>query len=149
MLPTITNRRPASSLRHVRSPFGMDLEDWLGDVFTRPASGWQSWTPTADLFETDEEFVLEMELAGFDRDELEITVDNGVLTVSGERTTPESEDANYYVRERTSARFSRSFDLPRSVDAEKVDARLENGLLHVALPKVAEARPRRIEVQAG
>lgn len=154
MLPSTTRRRSRDPLRRTRSAFdpGLDtwMDDWLDRVVSGPLANWTSWSPTADLFESDDAFVLEMELAGFERDDLEITVDNGVLTVRGERPDPEAAgEVTYYVQERTPARFSRSFSLPRSVDADRVEAKLDNGLLRVTLSKSAEAKPRRIAVQTA
>lgn len=156
MLPaSITRRRATGPLGRYRSSSGPSLmEDWMDDWFdialNRPFRSWENWSPTADFYETDEEFVLEMELAGFDRDELAITVENGMLNIEGNRAVAESdENVRYLVRERTPARFSRSFSLPRSVNAEAVDAKLDDGILRVHLPKVAEARPKRIAVKAN
>lgn len=156
MLPTTTNRGRASRpLAPFRGSFGSSLlDDWMNSWFdaavTGPSASWQGGSPTADFYETDDEFVLEMELAGYDRDDVEITVENGMLNIAGDRVVAEGdEDVRYLVRERTNARFSRSFSLPRSVDAEHVDARLDGGVLRVHLPKVAEARPRRIAVRAN
>lgn len=107
--------------------------------------------PAADLFETDEEFVLELELPGLGREDIEVTVEKGILTVSGQRSTETEEERGerhtYHVRERSYDRFSRSFSLPHSVTHEQVDAQFENGMLTVRLPKAAEAKPRRIEVR--
>ncbi len=146
MLPTIT-RTPRSNLRR-GDLFGGDVERIFDDFFNRPLSTWSAWTPAADLYETDDEFVLELEMPGFSRNEIDVTVEHGILSVSGQRTHQEEseERPTYHVRERSYDRFTRSFSLPRSVDADSVDARFDNGILRVTLPKAAEAKPRRIEI---
>lgn len=151
MLPAIrTNRNRSMNLLGNRFSSGLDrmFDDFLSPAYE--SWDWSSLTPTADFYETDDGFVLEMELAGFSREDVDITVDNGMLTVSGQRNAPETaEGVTYHLRERTAERFSRSFALPSSVDADDVTARLHDGLLHVSLPKVAEAKPRRIEVRTN
>lgn len=148
MLPTI-NRRPMGGLRR-NDWLGGELDRMFDDFFTRPLSTWSTWTPAADLYETDDEFVLDLEMPGFSHDDIEVTVERGILTVSGQRTAEEEQGNRhtYHVRERSYDRFSRSFSLPHSVNADEVQARFENGILNVRLPKAAEAKPRRIAVSA-
>jgi len=149
MLPTTSTSRNAA-INRARSPFDSDFGILLEDFLFRPTNGWEAWRPVADLYELDDVFMLEMELAGFQRDDVDITVDKGVLTVTGQRTTQETEsEPTFYLRERSVERFSRSFSLPSSVDQDSVKAELENGLLRVSLPKTAEAKPRRIEVHSA
>lgn len=148
MIPT----RTSTPTRRTRTPerSAANLSDWIDDFFTRSAGSWTMWSPRADLYEVENAYVLEMELAGFQRDDIDLTFENGVLNVSGRRREQEGEEkATYYLRERATDEFSRSFSLPRSVDYEQVEATLHDGLLQVRLPKLAEARPRRIEVQTG
>lgn len=147
MLPTITRERTGSPVRFTRSLIP-EFDSWFEDFLGRPMDTWSQWAPTVDLFETDDEYVLELDLPGFSREDIEITVEQGMLTVSGQR--PEHErngNVTYHVRERTTARFSRSFSLPRGVDTDDVKAEFSDGVLTVNLPKVADAKPRRIEVK--
>lgn len=148
MLPTRRTYRPATVSR--RRDVGSDLDRWFDDFFTRQLSGWTAWNPAADLYETDDEFVLELELPGMSRNDLEVTVEKGILTVSGQRSTETESERDerhtYHVRERSYDRFSRGFSLPHTVNPDEVDATFENGMLTVRLPKAAEAKPRRIEV---
>jgi HSP20 family protein len=107
----------------------------------------------ANLFETDEQFVLELEVPGFTNADIEVTVERGVLTVSGSHENAsdghasEDEDARYHLRERSFERFSRMFRLPESVSSEGVLAELESGVLTVRLSKAADAKPRRVEIK--
>lgn len=148
MLPatTATRDRDATAVGNWFGPgFGGLFEEAFG---ASPAR--RGWAPAADLWEAEDAFRLEMELPGFDRDDVELAVNDGTLTVRGRRPAGEAaEDATYLMRERADQQFSRSFRLPASVDAEAVDATLRNGVLHVTLPKTAEARPRKIEVSSA
>lgn len=148
MLPTIN--RGATTARRRPELFGGEWDRLFDEVLTRPLSTWSTWTPAADLYETDDEFVLELDMPGFDQDDIEVTVEHGILGVSGQRTMDEkSERYTYHVRERSYERFNRSFSLPRSVNPDQVAAEFRNGMLRVTLPKAAEAKPRRIAVNAS
>lgn len=146
MLPTTRStraNRPAA-----RWSLLPDFDYLFDDLVGRTPAGWTGWTPSADLIENDEAYVLEMELPGFSREDIELTVERNVLTVSGRRSVEEeTEDVTFHLRERGTTRFSRSFALPRSMDGDGVEARFDNGVLTVTLPKAAEARPKRIEVK--
>jgi len=148
MLPQIRRYQPARQLRR-QAVNGSDLFSLFDEAFSRDLNGWSAWTPTADLYETGDDFVLEMGLPGFVADDVEVTVERGVLTVSGQRASEEEEDARqYHVREQVYDRFARSFALPASVTSEEVTAEFDNGMLTVRLPKVAEAKPRRVKIAA-
>lgn len=151
MLPTTSTGRRAATRRPWTGSMVPELSNMLDDFFGRPLNSWSAWTPAADLFETEDAFVLEMELPGFDLDDIELTMERGVLTVSGSRSvedTGETEGRTYHLRERSVDRFSRSYALPRSVNPDDIDASFAEGVLAVTLPKAAEAKPRRIEVKA-
>jgi HSP20 family protein len=149
MLPETTRRERAVARRPWAGTLRPDLGNLFDDFFGRPLSTWSAWTPAADLYETPESFVLEMELPGFDLDDIELTMEKGMLSVTGERKMEEKEeDRTYHLQERSVERFTRSYALPRSVEIDKVDASFSNGVLKVLLPKAAEAKPRRIEVKA-
>ena len=124
----------------------------LDSVFTRPfgADITSAWTPAVDVRETGDELVLTAELPGLESTNVSVNVENNVLTISGEKTeelATGGDDAQFHVIERRYGRFERSFRLPRSVDAEKVDARFKGGLLTVSIPKVEAAKPRKIDVK--
>lgn len=152
MLPTMrrtanggTGLRNISDLRYEMDRlFENAFQDALG---TTGRGRLSRWTPATNLVETADAYEVSMNLAGFDRDDIEVTVDQGVLTITGERAEEhEGEERNYHLKERSVGRFSRSFSLPTSVDAENVSATYENGVLRVDLPKQEEARTRKIEV---
>jgi len=109
------------------------------------ASG--GWSPSVDIYETESEIVLEAELPGMNREDFEVSIENNVITLKGERNFEKKDEGdNYHRVERAYGSFSRSFSLPRSVSADSTSADFKNGILRVALPKKEEAKARKIQV---
>jgi len=132
------------------------LQDDINRLFsswsTNDSSGVTAdWVPNVDINEFDDKFQLYVDVPGVDPKDVEITLESGVLTISGERY-PQAEKAEEQVirrrSERGSGRFYRRFILPESVDAEKVKATDRHGVLEILIPKQAKAMPRRIKVAA-
>jgi HSP20 family protein len=108
------------------------------------------WLPAMDLIETDEHFVLKADLPGMTQDDVNIEVENNVLTVSGERKTEhEAKHEGYYRLERATGAFSRSLTLPEGIDPEAVTATFDNGVLEVRIPKPVQAQPRKVQIGVG
>jgi len=106
--------------------------------------------PAINVSETDDALFVKTELPGMKSDDLDVTFENGTLTLSGERElSEESEDVSYHRRERQWGSFRRSFSIPHRIEADGVRARYLDGILTVELPKAAEARPKQITIQAG
>lgn len=105
--------------------------------------------PRVNLFDTGDAFVLETDLPGFDAAALEITASQSTLTLSGARKEVAPEGYAVQRQERSATRFSRSFSFPCHIDPEKVAARLTDGTLSLTVGKAADAKPRRITVNAG
>lgn len=146
MLPMIRTYQPGSAIRR-GAGVGSDWFRLLDDSFSRDVNGWTAWTPAADLYESEDEFILELGLPGFRTEDVDVTVERGVLTVTGQRQAPERDEGrHYHVREHAFDRFARSFALPSSVIADDVTAELHDGMLVVRLPKVAEAKPIRVQI---
>jgi HSP20 family protein len=109
-----------------------------------------AWMPPVDIVEEKDTIVLTAELPGFKEDQVEIQVENGVLTLRGERKLEErTEGKNYHRVERSYGQFVRSFTLPNNVDREGIRANFSDGLLQVELPKREEAKPRQIKIGSG
>jgi HSP20 family protein len=122
------------------------LEQTLGD--TDAAS--ISWIPRVDVREENERFVVTADLPGVEGKNIEITADEGVLTISGQRGSEKKAAGEGYERvERASGSFLRRFTLPESADPEAIKATHVNGVLELSIPKRPQAQPRRIEVQAA
>ena len=109
----------------------------------------ESWLPAVDVFDTKEAVVLKAELAGMDPDEIQIEVEDNVLTIKGERTLEDKVDEERYYRvERRFGSFQRSLALPQGVKADDIQAGYEDGILTVRVPKAEEEKPQRIEIKA-
>ena len=107
------------------------------------------WIPAVDVFERNGDLVVKAEIPGVDAEELDVTVEDNVLRLRGERKQEsETEKEGYYRRERFHGTFERSIPLPAEVETEKIDATYTNGVLEVVLPKSAETAARRIEVKS-
>ncbi len=112
--------------------------------------GQESWLPAVDVFDTKDAVVLKAELAGMDPDDIEIEVEDNVLTIKGERKFEEKvDDERYYRVERRYGSFSRSIALPQGVKADDIQATYEDGVLEVRVPKAEEEKPKKIAVKAG
>ncbi len=109
-----------------------------------------TWSPLVDVREDDDGLQVSMELPGLGSDDVKVSVENGVLSISGARKREfedGTEGTDYHLVERRYGRFERTFTLPRGIDSERVTAKFENGVLEVALPKSATAKPRSIEIK--
>jgi HSP20 family protein len=107
------------------------------------------WTPPCDVFETAKEIVIKAELPGLKKEEVNVSVENNLLTISGERKFEEETGReNYHRIEFTYGQFRRSFTLPQFVDTAKITAGFKEGILTLLLPKREEAKPKQIEVLA-
>ena len=112
--------------------------------------GTRRWIPSMDLVETQEHFVLKADLPGMTESDVNIELENNVLTISGERKTEhEEQHEGYYRLERTSGAFSRSLTLPEGVDAGAVTAAFDNGVLEVRIPKPEQTKPRKVKIGVG
>jgi HSP20 family protein len=106
------------------------------------------WAPRCNVFEDEQRFVVEASLPGMESKDIDIQVEDGVLTLSGERKDQPAEGRTYLVKEVGIGAFERSFTLPGNVDTGKVAAAYKHGVLTIELPKREEAKPRRITIAA-
>jgi HSP20 family protein len=113
-------------------------------LFRTPGS-FSTWSPAIDVYQDKDQFTVVAEVPGMKKEDLVLSLHNGVLTISGERKREEKSDQGFS-SERYVGRFQRSVTLPTSVDPNQVKASYENGLLKVILPKSEEAKPKQIEV---
>jgi HSP20 family protein len=109
--------------------------------------GLRRWVPAMDLVETEDHFVLKADLPGLEPSEVNIEVDDNVLTVSGERKIEhETKKEGFYRVERASGQFRRSLTLPDGVDPEQIAAEFSHGVLEIRIPKPAERKPRKVQI---
>jgi len=123
------------------------LETFGSPLYRGEQPGVGTWSPAVDIFETGDEIIVKAEVPGLAKDQIHVEVENGVLTLHGERKFErEVKEENYHRVERTYGAFHRSFSLPGSVDAEKVRAEMKDGILEVRLGKREQAKPKQITV---
>ncbi|NIW24858.1 MAG: Hsp20 family protein [Gammaproteobacteria bacterium] len=109
-----------------------------------------NWRPAVDIKEEENRFLIRADVPGVDASNLEITMDDGALTIHGHReTTAEEERQGWHRTERLSGRFYRRFSLPEAADAESIEADYKDGVLEISIPKQARSLPRRIQVNAN
>lgn len=135
--------RELNSLAHM----GRFADRWP-DLGQSPTST-SAWAPNVDIFESDDALVVKAELPGIDPKDVELNVENNVLTISGERKLEfEDKKENYHRVERAYGSFSRSFSLPRLIDETQIAADYKDGVLTVRVPKHEKAKPRQIKISA-
>jgi HSP20 family protein len=135
------------------------MSDRLNRMFSRPSLGAKNgkealtvadWTPTVDISETDGEYLIKAELPEVKKEDVKVTLEDGVLTLTGERRQEKEEKHTKYHRvERSYGSFVRSFSLPELVDETNVKAEYKDGVLSLHLPKSEKAKPRAIEVKVA
>ncbi len=107
------------------------------------------WRPAVDIKEDKDRYIIHADLPGVEAKDIEITMENGVLTLKGERASEKTEDLEGYKRvERVRGTFYRSFSLPDTADAARVEAKSKDGVLEIVLPKLQKSQPRRITVNS-
>lgn len=129
-----------------------DLLNWDGllDRFFEDTPVWQSRTPAVDVRETEDGYLMEAELPGLTEKDIELKVEENILTLSSRKEEDRQDEKNgYLIRERCRSEFARTFVLPKDVDRENIKAEFKNGLLNVSIPKSPEAKPRRIDVKVN
>ncbi|KPK78878.1 MAG: hypothetical protein AMJ81_14660 [Phycisphaerae bacterium SM23_33] len=131
------------------------LRDEMNDLFGRFFEDWplagtrqETWWPALDIVEHDDAVVVKADLPGLKTEDIDISVQNNVLTISGEKKeSKEEKGESYYHVERRFGSFHRDMTLPAGVDADKVQASYHDGVLTITLPKTEQAKPKRIQVK--
>ena len=135
----------------------VSIQDELNRLFGRTFAGVEpmrptasgTWMPAMDVYETDDAIVATLELPGIEPSDVEVSVEDSTLTVSGSREfSSEVKAEDYHRVERRYGSFTRAITLPQTADLEKVDARFDKGVLTVEVPKIEKAKPKKIEVKA-
>ncbi|MFX1266310.1 MAG: Hsp20/alpha crystallin family protein [Promethearchaeota archaeon] len=108
----------------------------------------REWSPAIEVFEKEDKYVVKAEIPGLKEEDVEISVNDDVLTLKGEKKTEyEVKEEEYHWSERTYGSFLRTIRLPSNVEAEKIEAEYENGMMEITLPKMAEVKPKKIMVK--
>ena len=138
---SLIHYEPWSALRRLQR----DLDSFAGNGSAATAN----WAPAVDIRETKEGFELHADLPGIDPKNIEITMEKGALTISGERVIEAEEGGDLRRSERVRGTFSRRFQLPDTADADGIEAASHHGVLIVRIPKKADVQPRRIDIQVA
>src|SRR3954471_10859008 len=141
MLYRMTTTSPIFGLRR-------EIDRLFEDTFARDGN---AWTPAVDIKETENDIRVELELPGMKPEDVEITAENGVLTIRGEKRSErkEGEENRYHVVERAYGSFMRTFQLPQGIDEDQIKAEFEHGILSVHIPKAALPQPKRIQISGS
>jgi HSP20 family protein len=125
------------------------FEDAFTRLFNEPQTN-RPWTPSVDIYETDNDLVVKADLPDVDLKDIDVRVENQTLTIAGERKFEKQDNvAGYHRIERNYGNFTRSFAVPNSFDTEKIAAAFKNGVLSVSLPKKEAAKPRQIKIEVN
>ena len=147
-MATITRWDPFQDVLSLREAMNQLMEE----SFVRPtaAQGGQNFVPALDLSETAEGYLVEAALPGVKPEDVEVTVENNVLTIKGEaRQEVDEQKRNFHRVERRFGSFQRTIGLPTTVKADAIQASLTNGVLRLEIPKAEEVKPRKISVNVG
>lgn len=138
MLYNLATTSPIFGLRR-------EIDRLFEDTFARDGN---TWMPAVDIKETNNDLRLDLELPGLKPEDVEITTDNGVLTIRGEKRSErkEGEEHRFHLVERTYGSFLRSFTLPQGIDENQIQADFENGILSIHIPKAALPQPKKIQI---
>jgi HSP20 family protein len=131
-------------------PFSREVDRLFDSFFGTDREQGRRWVPPVDLVEAEDHFVLKADLPGLAEEDVAIEVQDGTLTISGERNAEhEQRERGWYRIERSFGSFRRSLTLPDGVDPEAISASFDRGVLEVRIPKPEERKPRRVEISAG
>jgi HSP20 family protein len=139
-------------LQNALSDFNRCFDSFFGDSVLSPTGRALHYLPAVDIQETENSYVMEMELPGFDEKNIEVNIDGSSLTVASkqeERKEKKEDDGKYILRERRNITFNRSFQLPDNADPSTVNATFKNGILNLNINKRAESQKRMIQINAA
>ena len=145
-----------SPRRDVRDPFASltEIQDGMNRIFDaslRRRSGFDGlFSPAIDVVVEKDNVIVKADLPGLTKDDVTVTLQDNYLTIRGEKKhETEQKESDYFLSERVYGSFTRTVELPTTVDAKKIEARFKDGVLHVTLPKTEEAKPKQIEVKVS
>ena len=141
---------PLRDIANIRDEIERFFREGFGPASRELATEAGGWTPEVDVEETEDHYRFHVELSGMKPEDISVSVEDDVLTISGERRFYEEKESDGFQRiERRFGSFHRSTRLPGKIDADGVDATYAGGVLHVTVPKPADTRPHRVEVKPG
>jgi HSP20 family protein len=145
---TLSRWNPIREIEDIERRLASWLQPFAGNGGEKEMLTLAEWSPSVDISEDDKEYVVKAELPDVKKEDVKVNVENGVLTISGERKFEKEEKNRKYHRiERSYGNFTRSFTLPEAVKADKVNAEFKDGMLHVRLPKDESAKSKSVEIK--
>lgn len=131
------------TLDRIFEPTPFDRENWLSNVVGT------NWTPSIDIKEQDNQYIVHADVPGVDPKNIEVTMDKGMLTIKGHTETKTKDEQKDYLRiERSQGLFYRSISLPTVADSSKISAKTKNGVLEIIIPKTKESQTQKIQIKA-
>ena len=147
----IMRLRPGAGLAGLHNRLNWMLDDFgVHHTFGRALAGDGEcrWCPAVDISENDDNLFIDVEIPGMKKEDIQISLENGVLSLKGEKKQDkEIKEENYHRWERNYGSFARSFELPVQVQSDKIKASYQKGVLHIELPKAEEIKPREIPIE--
>lgn len=145
---TLLKWQPYRDLANVQRQLNRFFEDDLFGKYEDQDMKMANWHPATDILETKDEYVFKVELPGIAKEDVFVELNDNMLTIKGERKEEKDIDKEAYHRcERCSGSFSRSFNVPKNVDNQKISATMKNGILELKVPKAEQAKPKEIPIQ--
>jgi len=145
---SLVRYQPWNSMDQLRREMGRMFEQQHPSSEEGSSIATSDWTPAVDIKETEKEFLIHADIPGVDPDDIDVHMEDGMLTIKGERDSETKEQRDGYKRiERQRGSFYRRFSLPDTANADKISAKSKNGVLEITIPKQEKAQPRKIEVK--
>lgn len=140
--------RKGNGYRTLRGEVDRLFDDFFGLTPAKQEGSAPMWAPSVDISETADNFIVRAELPGMSKDNIDLEIENNVLSIKGERNFEKKDEGeNYHFVERSYGSFYRSFTLPRNVDPEGIGAEYKDGVLVVTIPKKEEVKPKKVEIK--
>ena len=144
---TLVKFSPARNLFNLRNDFDRIFDDIIRTDIRHPEN-YGAVAPVVNLEETDNDFKISAELPGMMKDDIKITFENNMLSISGEKKSEKDfKDGNFHHHERSFGKFCRTLGIPSGVKLDKIDAEYKDGVLNITIPKAEEAKPKEIEIK--
>lgn len=145
---SLVRYQPWNSIEQLRREMGRMLEGHHLPAEEGSSIATSDWVPAVDIKETEKEFIIHADIPGVDSDDIDVHMEDGMLTIKGERESETKEEREGYKRiERQRGSFYRRFSLPDTANADKISAKSKNGVLEITIPKQEKAQARKIEVK--
>jgi HSP20 family protein len=146
-MATLVRWEPFREFADLQNEMSRLINGWAGEG---NANGARTWAPSVDVWETDDEVVYAFDLPGIPEDKISVEVEDGTLTVAGERERSETTEGDRFYRyERRFGSFARSIGLPQGVKEDEIEAHYHDGVLEIRVPKPEQSKPRRIQIGSG